>query len=94
MSLNNAEFDAVRAEQDADEPLDGRDSQPADAGSSDAPQSLDQADPLRGPEAVLERNDADPLRLDGLEEFADAAPDPEAVRPASLEDQRQDPDSL
>ena len=63
MSLNNAEFNEVRKDQDTDEPLDGRVSQPA-AGSSDAPASLDAEDPLRGVDQVLEESDADPLALD------------------------------
>ncbi|MFJ2618454.1 hypothetical protein [Glutamicibacter sp. NPDC087344] len=76
MSLNNSEFDDVRGDNDADEPMDGRDSQPA-AGSSDAPQTLDAEDPLRGPDRVLHVNDADPLGLD-----------PQALRPEPLDEDR------
>lgn len=62
MTLNNAEFENVRKDEDVDEPLDGRDSQPS-AGSSDAPQTLESEDPLRGVDAVLDENDNDPLQL-------------------------------
>ncbi|WP_434922336.1 hypothetical protein ACR9WD_14760 [Glutamicibacter sp. PAEs-4] len=62
MSLNNEEFENVRKDQDIDEPLDGRDSQPAE-GSSDAPAQLDADDPLRGAEGILDQSDEDPLLL-------------------------------
>ncbi|WP_423299297.1 hypothetical protein [Glutamicibacter nicotianae] len=62
MSLNNEEFENVRKDQDIDEPLDGRDSQPAE-GSSDAPAQLDADDPLRGAERILAESDEDPLLL-------------------------------
>lgn len=62
MTLNNEEFENVREDEDVDEPLDGRDSQPA-AGASDAPQTLEAEDPLRGVDAVLDENDNDPLAL-------------------------------
>lgn len=104
MTLNNSEFDDIRQDEDYDEPMDGRDSQPVVEGSSDAPQTLDNEDPLRGPESIIEQNDE--LVLD---ETAFEAPDPErlvdepllgeeedpgldAQRPAAQGDQRQDPD--
>ena len=63
MTLNNAEFDDVRGDLDADEPLDGRDSQPAE-GSSDDPGEMDSVDPIRSVDKVLDDNDRDPLDLD------------------------------
>lgn len=76
MSLNNEEFDNVRKDQDIDEPLDGRDSQPAE-GSSDAPAQLDADDPLRGAEGLLDESDADPLQLN-----------PETMRVPPLDEER------
>ena len=110
MTLNNAEFDDVRRDEDADEPFDGRDSQPA-AGSSDAPQSLDTEDPLRGPDRILDESDADPLQLnpetllpEPLDEDRAVEPDDEAddaadiglddERRVNLPDQRESPDQL
>ncbi|MEF9982836.1 MULTISPECIES: hypothetical protein [Actinomycetes] len=82
MSLNNSEFDDVRKDSDTDEPLDGRDSQPA-AGSSDAPQAQDAEDPLRGADRVLEENDGDPLALN-----------PETLLPEPIDGQRPVDDTL
>lgn len=110
MTLNNAEFDDVRRDEDADEPFDGRDSQPA-AGSSDAPQSLDAEDPLRGPDRILNQNDADPLQLNPETLLAEPLDEDRAValedeaddtanvglddeRRVNLPDQRESPDQL
>lgn len=95
MSYNNSEFEDIRQDQDIDEPLDGRDSQPAE-GSSDAPQNLDSGDPLHGVDQVLEANDEDPLQLDadrpvdGSELEEDSGLD--AQRAANAQDQRLEPD--
>ncbi|UTT39396.1 hypothetical protein NMP99_15500 [Glutamicibacter mishrai] len=105
MSLENPEFDEVRQDLDADEPLDGRDSQPV-GGSSDAPGVLDSEDPLRGVQQVLEERDRDPLGLnpEPLDEQRPAdeteLEDPEkeagagmdAQRIANLPDHREAPD--
>ena len=105
MTLENPEFDDVRQDLDAEEPLDGRNSQPAE-GSSDAPQAMDAEDPLHGVERVLADNDHDPLALnpEPLDEQRIADPIPlddeaeedragiDAQRLANLPDQRQTPD--
>lgn len=106
MTLNNAEFDDVRRDLDADEPFDGRDSQPAE-GSSDAPQSLDAEDPLRGADRILDAYDADPLQLTpetllpGPVDEAhavdeEAAPDvgTDDERHVNLPDNRESPDQI
>lgn len=105
MSLENSEFDDVRQDLDADEPLDGRDSQPA-AGSSDAPGALDAEDPLHGVEKVLDENDQDLLGLNPepldeqrtVDEMEREEAGPaeslgsDEGRIANLPDQREDPD--
>ena len=105
MSLNNSEFDDVRRDEDADEPFDGRDSQPAQ-GSSDMPQTLDAEDPLRGADLVLDQSDEDPLQLnpetllpeplDGDREIDDEEAGSDAgfdgERRANLPDHRESPD--
>lgn len=100
MSLNNSEFDEIREDHDADEPLDGRDSQPA-PGSSDAPTTLDSIDPLRSVDAVLEENDRDPLQLNPETLVPEPQDEQRSVEDTQLSDtahqanqpdQRQDPD--
>lgn len=105
MSLENSEFDDVRQDLDADEPLDGRDSQPA-GGSSDALRALDAEDPLHGVEKVLDENDHDPLGLEpepldeqraaDETELEEAGPaegqGSDGQRTANLPDQRENPD--
>ncbi|WP_138443035.1 hypothetical protein [Sinomonas susongensis] len=44
---------------DLTEPLDGRDSQAAEEGSSDNPEILDEVDPLRSPHRLLELDGED-----------------------------------
>ncbi|MCW4465773.1 hypothetical protein OK351_09660 [Glutamicibacter sp. MNS18] len=106
MTLDNSEFDEIRQDEDTDEPMDGRDSQPVTEGSSDAPQTLDSGDPLRGAESILEHHDelspvtgayeADdpqrPVDPPPLDEEED--PGLDALRPAAQADQRQDPDTF
>jgi hypothetical protein len=106
MSLNNSEFDDVRQDRDADEPMDGRDGQPA-PGTPDAPQGDGGADPLHGVQQILEQHDEESLELnpetllpepDGRQGAADEselaayAEELEQEPDANLPDQRQDPD--
>ncbi|GAB3619510.1 hypothetical protein GCM10027417_07700 [Glutamicibacter endophyticus] len=101
MTLNNSEFDNVRQDEDIDEPLDGRDSQPM-PGSPDATAELYSEDPLRGVDQVLEENDLDPLQLNpenlpsesatGEAQAPESDSDAEANHRANLPDQRDNPD--
>ncbi|GAA1499247.1 hypothetical protein [Paeniglutamicibacter kerguelensis] len=47
MPTNNPEFEPGHDDETANEPFDGRDSQPVTEGSSDDPRTLDAVDPLR-----------------------------------------------
>lgn len=106
MTLENSEFDDIRQDEDTDEPMDGRDSQPVSEGSSDAPQTLESQDPLRGAESILEHNDElssvtgayeaqDPQRpVDPAPLDDQEDPGLDALRPAGQEDRRQDPDAF
>lgn len=51
MTMNSPDFEPGHADETVDEPLDGRESQPVEEGSSDDPRTLDSLDPLR--DAVL-----------------------------------------
>lgn len=104
MTLNNSEFENIRR-QDPDEPLDGRDGQPVTEGSSDAPQTLDSEDPLRGTDAVIAQDDE--LDFEGAAVEADDAerlveepapgdernPGIDAEREVPPGDRREDPDA-
>ena len=104
MTLNNSEFDDVRRDEDIDEPIDGRDSQPVSEGSSDAPQTLESEDPLRGQDAILDEDDEhafgtgplegdDEERIVGYQQQAQAIdPGLAEARPTDQGDPRDDPD--
>ena len=53
MTENGSDFFGELDEPDLEVPLDGRDGQPSEDGSSDEPQSLEAHDPLRNEHAVL-----------------------------------------
>lgn len=80
MSSNTPEYEPGRVEEAEGNPLDGRDGQPVQEGSSDDPRTLDAMDPLRD-----ELREAD--AWDGNEARAqEPLPDTEAEREAAEED--------
>ncbi|WP_411731850.1 hypothetical protein [Paeniglutamicibacter sp.] len=80
MSLNTPEFEPRLDEENEGTPLDGRDGQPVEEGSSDDPRTLDSMDPLRD-----EHRDID--ALEGHEARAqEALPLNEEDRAAAQED--------
>lgn len=67
-------------ELDLEEPLDGRDGQPPEEGSSDDPTTLDEHDPLRAPDPVLVEADTKSTTTGaGVEPTPDEAVDEERV---------------
>jgi hypothetical protein len=80
MSLNTPEYEPGRDEEAEGNPLDGRDGQPVQEGSSDDPRTLDSMDPLRD-----EQREAD--AFEGNEARAqEALPLDEEDRVAAQED--------
>lgn len=63
MSINPPEFEPGHEDETEDQPLDGRESQPVQEGSSDDSRTLDSLDPLRDAELLadeLSGNEAQP----------------------------------
>ncbi|MFL4476026.1 hypothetical protein ACIPVK_18685 [Paeniglutamicibacter sp. MACA_103] len=80
MSLNTPEFEPRNDEENEGTPLDGRDGQPVEEGSSDDPRTLDTMDPLRDEQREVDALNGNEARAE------DARPLKEEGRTAEQED--------
>lgn len=65
MSLNTPEFEPRSDEDDEGTPLDGRDGQPVEEGSSDDPRTLDTMDPLRDEQREVDELEGHEAQAEG-----------------------------
>lgn len=66
MSLNNPEFEPRMDQETEGTPLDGRDGQPVEEGSSDDPRTLASMDPLRDEELEVDELEGHEAQAEGM----------------------------